>query len=71
MIDLIRNVIAKELGVNEKDITPKSNLLDEFGMDSMDIYNLKDSLHAVGVCVDEEIEIETVQDIIDAVNTNK
>lgn len=64
MFELIRTAIAKELQIEEKEVTLKSSLTEDFGMDSMDIYNLVDALYEAGVKVKVDSIFETVDDIV-------
>lgn len=69
MFELIRAVIAKELEIEEEEITLKSSLTEDFGMDSMDIYNLVDTLYETGVKVNVDSIFETVEDIVATAKT--
>lgn len=66
MFELVRKIIAEETGLREDEITLKSNLVEDFGLESMDIYNLVDALYDAGIEIEAGIVFETVEDIVNA-----
>lgn len=47
----VREIIAEQLGMNEEDITPEANFLEDLGADSLDIVELI-------MAMEEEFEVE-------------
>lgn len=71
---IVKHIIAKHLGIEEKKVKDSSNLSDDLGADSLDILEL---VMAVETEFDIEIpdrvieNIKTVQDIIIYLKENK
>ena len=71
--DRVLEVITQQLGLNENQVTPESNLMTDFGADSLDLIELC-------MALEEEFEIDiedhrltsfkTVQDIIVHIENN-
>ncbi len=47
----VREIIAEQLGMNEEDVTPEANFVEDLGADSLDIVELI-------MAMEEEFEIE-------------
>lgn len=47
----VREIIAEQLGMNEEDVTPEANFIEDLGADSLDIVELI-------MAMEEEFEIE-------------
>lgn len=70
MFELVRKIIAKELGISESEITLDSTLTGDLGLESMDMYNLIDVLFDEGVEIEEGNIFETVEDLVNAAKEN-
>lgn len=71
MFELVRKIIAKELGIAESEITLNSTLTGDLGLESMDMYNLIDVLFDEGVEIEEGNVFETVEDLVNAAKENQ
>ena len=68
--ETIKKVIAQKLGVDESDVLPQSELIADFGADSLDLVEIMMKLEAVfdiKVSNDEMDSCRTVQDCYDLV----
>ncbi len=68
--ETIKKVIAQKLGVDESDVLPQSELIADFGADSLDLVEIMMKLEAVfdiKVSDDEMDSCRTVQDCYDLV----
>ena len=64
-------VIAEELSVHERDVSPSSQLMEDLGADSLDIVALERSIEdEFDICCDDNefAAVVTVQDVVDVVN---
>lgn len=60
-------ILINILGVDEKDITPESQLIDDFGVDSLDIVELiieTESVFGISIKDEEAEKMRTVKDCI-------
>lgn len=72
MFERVRKVLAKEIGFKEDEITIESNLIQDLGIESMDLYSLLDSLEEEFQAKIPEVDgIETVGDIVNIVSKLK
>jgi len=65
-MDVIKKIIAEQLGVDESEITPESHFIDDLGADSLDTVELVMALEEeFGIEIpDEDAEkIQTVGDV--------
>ncbi|MCR5452524.1 MAG: acyl carrier protein [Lachnospiraceae bacterium] len=72
--DELKDLIVEMLSVDEDQVTPDANLVDDLGADSLSIVELHMEIEEqFGVKIpDEEVEkLHTVQDILDAVEAHK
>ena len=63
--ETIKKVIAQKLGVNESDVLPQSELIADFGADSLDMVDIAITLERIfdmKVSNDELDSLRTVQD---------
>ena len=63
--ETIKKVIAQKLGVNESDVLPQSELIADFGADSLDMVEIAITLERIfdmKVSNDELDSLRTVQD---------
>lgn len=70
----LQALIAEMLSVDEDQVTPDANLIDDLGADSLSIVELHMEIEEqCGVKIpDEEVEsLKTVQDIMDAIEAHK
>ncbi len=71
MYEKIVKMLAEQLGIEAKTITPQSEVVKDLGADSLDVVELMMALEdEYGVTLPEgEVEnVKTVQDIVDMVN---
>lgn len=69
MFEKVRQVLAKEIGIEEQEITLDSNLNMDLGIGSMDLYCLMESLESeLQIKIPEDNTIITVEDIVNVVN---
>lgn len=69
MFEQIRDILAKETGINREEISLSSNLNEDFGIDSMDYYNLMDALEkGLGLSIPDSDTIETVGELVELVS---
>ena len=69
----IRNIVAKQLGLGEDEVTNESSFIDDLGADSLDTVELVMSLEEefdIEISDDEAENILTVQAAIDHINSN-
>ena len=74
MFDEIKAVIAETLSVDEDKITLEASLTDDLGADSLDAVELGMAIEdTIGVAIaDEDLpNIQTVQDLVDYVESHK
>lgn len=72
MLEKVRSLIANELGVDADTITEDSHIIDDLGADSLDAVELIMALEeAFDIEIDDDTasEIQTVQDILDYLET--
>ena len=69
----VRNIVAKQLGVGEDEVSNESSFIDDLGADSLDTVELVMSLEEefdIEISDDEAENILTVQSAIDHINSN-
>ncbi|MFW5780121.1 MAG: acyl carrier protein [Bacillota bacterium] len=74
VMDKVKSLIAKQLGISESDITEESSLVNDLGADSLDIVQMLISLEKEFEIVfgDDEIKsIKTVGDAVKFIDTHK
>lgn len=74
MLEEIKKVLVDALNVDAEDVTEKANLKDDLGIDSLSAVELALELETeFDVKIDDEelAKLETVQDIIDIINSKK
>ncbi len=67
VLEKLQKIIAEQLEIDEKDITPDSDIVDDLGADSLDIVDLVMSIEdEFGIEVPDEAveEIKTVHDAV-------
>jgi acyl carrier protein len=67
-------IVAEQLGVDPKDVTPSKSFVDELNADSLDLTELIMALEEqfdIEIPVDQAEKLKTVQDAIDFVTTAK
>ena len=73
MLEKIKEIIAKQLGVEEASIDEKTNIMDDLGADSLDIVEMLMAIEEnFGVTVPDEVipSLKTVGDIMEYVEKN-
>mgnify|MGYP004549509955 CR=1 FL=1 len=71
VFDKIREILASQFDVDEDEITTETNLIDEFGADSLDVVEVMTSIENEFniVITDESVhDVKTVSDIVDIVS---
>ena len=69
----VRNIVAKQLGVGEDEVSNESSFIDDLGADSLDTVELVMSLEEefdIEISDDEAENILTVQAAINHINSN-
>ncbi len=73
-LDEIKSLIAETLGVDEDQVTPEANLIDDLEADSLAIVELHMEIEEkLGVKIPDEAisELHTVQDVLNAIEAHK
>ncbi len=73
-LDEIKVIIAETLGVDESEVTPEANLIDDLGADSLAIVELHMEIEEkAGIKIPDEAitDLHTVQDVLNAIEANK
>ncbi|MBQ4631603.1 MAG: acyl carrier protein [Clostridia bacterium] len=73
VFEKVKNIIADQLGVNESDITPASDFIDDLGADSLDIVELIMALESefdLEIPEDEAENVRTVGDVVEYIKAN-
>lgn len=68
VFEKLRSLLAEQLGIEESQITPETDILDDLGADSLDIVEVMMGLEETYnlVIVDEAVhELRTVSDVVD------
>lgn len=71
--DRVKKIIVEQLGVEESEVTPEANFVDDLGADSLDLVELimsleeefSDSSKKVEIPDDDAEKIVSVQDAVD------
>lgn len=58
----IRGLVAEQLGVDSKEMTPNANILDDLGADSLDVVELV-------MAIEEEFDIEIADEDAETMQT--
>jgi acyl carrier protein len=69
----LKKVISEQSGVEEKEITPKSNFTKDLGMDSLDLVEVVMSLESefkLEISDEDAEKLKTVQDALDYLKDN-
>lgn len=70
----IKKMLAEQLCVDEDEITPESNMIDDLNADSLDLLQMLTLLERnMGLrFTDEEIKsVKTVQDVVDVIESKR
>ena len=74
IVELVKKIVAEQLGVNEADIKNESSFVDDLGADSLDTVELVMALEEEFECEipdDQAEKITTVQQAVDYILANK
>ena len=66
MFEEVRNLLVEELGINEEDITPDSELVNDLGINSLDLADLIfqcESKYGIEISDEEITKFQTVGDV--------
>lgn len=72
--DRVKEIIAKELEVDGKQLTPEAKFIEDLGADSLDIVELVMALeeeYDLEITDEEAEKIRTVQDVVNYIETHK
>ncbi|MCR5397107.1 MAG: acyl carrier protein [Lachnospiraceae bacterium] len=73
-LEELKEIMVEILGAEEDQITPEANLIDDLEADSLSIMELHMEIEEkTGIKIPDEaiMEIHTVQDVLDAIESNK
>ena len=76
VFDRVKKIIVEQLGVDEEEVIPKANFVDDLGADSLDLVELVMSLEEefseegqkVEIPDEDAEKINTVQDAVDYIH---
>jgi acyl carrier protein len=76
VFERVRKIVVEQLGVEEKEVVPAANFVNDLGADSLDLVELVMSLEEEFSVPDQKVEIsdedaekiQTVQDAVDYVH---
>ena len=74
MFEIVRELVAAQLGIDEAVIKPESNFKEDLKADSLDLFELVMSLEdecSVTIPSEELEKILTVQDVVDYIEANQ
>ena len=74
MFEIVRELVAAPLGIDEAVIKPESNFKEDLKADSLDLFELVMSLEdecSVTIPSEELEKILTVQDVVDYIEANQ
>jgi len=72
VLEKVKNIIVDQLGIDEEEVKLEANLIDDLGVDSLEIFEIVMSLEdEFGIEIpNEDIEgIKTVKEIVDYIQT--
>ncbi len=72
MFEEVREVLAKEIGIETQEISLESNLIHDLGIESMDFYCILESMEEkFSVKIPEDKRIVTVKDMVEVLEELK
>ena len=72
--DKVKEIIAKELEVDVKQLTPEAKFIEDLGADSLDIVELVMALeeeYDLEISDEEAEKVRTVQDVVNYIESHK
>lgn len=73
MLETLKKIISKQLGVDENEIDKDTRIMDDLGADSLDIVEMLMAIEEeCGVTISDEVvtTLETVGDVLNYLETN-
>jgi acyl carrier protein len=71
ILDKIKGIIVDQLGVNEEDINLETNLMEDLGADSLDLFQVVMELEdAFNISVENPENIKTVGDAVNYIESS-
>lgn len=73
MLDTLKRIISKQLGIDENEIDKDTRIMDDLGADSLDIVEMLMAIEEeCGITVPDEVvtTLETVGDVLNYLETN-
>jgi acyl carrier protein len=68
MFEKVRQILASEIEIAEQEITLESDLFQDLGVESMDLYCIMERLEEeFNIKISESSDIKTVKDIVETV----
>lgn len=74
MLEQVKEILVDELGVEEDEVTPQANLMDDLGADSLDMAQVVMALEdefEIKVANEDLPAIKTVADIVKYIESHK
>lgn len=72
-LETVQKILANQLNLDTKDITPEKEVVKDLGADSLDVVEILMTMseeYGVEIPDEEAMEIKTVQDIVDRIDKN-
>ena len=71
MLDRVKKIIAAQLGISEKKITPETRILEDLQADSLDMIEMITEIESefnISISDEEIATLRTVKDVVDFCN---
>lgn len=71
MLEKVKKILSNEVGIDEQEITIKSDLIYDLGIQSMDLYCIFEAVEEeFQIKIPQDTKVITVEDIINVVQNN-